>query len=68
MDAGIGIGGLSVGMDEFASSSFDMFSNPEIENGIKKTCHLQSFISVHYQVRCLNIITDIMGNICMPYL
>ena len=37
MDAGIGIGGLSVGKDEFASSSFDMFSNPEIENGIKKT-------------------------------
>lgn len=37
MDAGIGIGGLSVGKDEFASSSFDMFSKPEIENGIKKT-------------------------------
>ena len=47
MDAGIGIGGLSVGMDEFASSSFDMFSNPEIENGIKKT-FVQTFISTYF--------------------
>lgn len=37
MDAGIGIGGLSTGKDEYASSNFDMFSPPEFENGIKKT-------------------------------
>lgn len=38
MDAGIGVGGLSTGKDEYASSCFDLFSYPEIENGIKKAC------------------------------
>jgi len=37
MDAGIGIGGLSTSKDEFVSSCFDLFSIPEIDNGIKKT-------------------------------
>ena len=36
MDAGIGVGGLSTGKDEFASSCFDLFSYPEIETGIQK--------------------------------
>ena len=36
MDAGIGVGGLSTGKDEFASSCFDLFSYPEIETGIEK--------------------------------
>ena len=38
MDAGIGVGGLSTGKDEYASSCFDLFSYPEIENGIKRAC------------------------------
>ena len=37
MDAGIGIGGFSTAKDELVSSSFDLFSPTEIENGIKKT-------------------------------
>ena len=35
MDSGIGIGGLSIGKDEVASSSFDLFSPIEIETSIK---------------------------------
>ena len=34
MDSGIGIGGLSVGQDEYASDCFDLFKNVEIENSI----------------------------------
>ena len=34
MDSGLGIGGLSIGKDEVASSSFDLFSPIEIENSI----------------------------------
>ena len=37
MDAGIGIGGMSIGKDELASSSFDLFSYPEVETGVKKS-------------------------------
>ena len=36
MDAGIGIGGLSTGKDEVASSYFDSFTPPEVENSIHK--------------------------------
>ena len=32
MDSGIGIGGLSIGKDEYATDSFDLFSQVEIEN------------------------------------
>ena len=32
MDVGIGIGGLSVGQDEYASGHFDLFRGVEIEN------------------------------------
>ena len=42
MDAGIGIGGMSIGKDELASSSFDLFSYPEVETGVKKS-FLQTF-------------------------
>ena len=42
MDAGIGVGGMSTGKDELASSCFDLFSYPEIETGIKKA-FLQTF-------------------------
>lgn len=35
MDSGIGIGGLSIGKDEVASSSFDLFSPIEIETSIR---------------------------------
>ena len=42
MDAGIGVGGLSVGKDELASSCFDLFSYPEIETGIRKA-YVQTF-------------------------
>ena len=35
MDSGIGIGGLSIGKDEVASSAFDLFSPIEIENSIQ---------------------------------
>ena len=42
MDAGIGVGGLSIGKDELASSCFDLFSYPEIETGIRKAC-VQTF-------------------------
>ena len=34
MDSGIGIGGLSIGQDEYASGCFDLFKRPEIENSI----------------------------------
>ena len=36
MDSGIGIGGLSVGQDEYASDCFDLFKNVEIENSIEE--------------------------------
>ena len=36
MDSGLGIGGLSLGKDEVASSAFDLFSPIEIENSISK--------------------------------
>ena len=36
MDAGIGIGGLSTGKDEVASSYFDLFTPAEVENSIHK--------------------------------
>jgi hypothetical protein len=35
MDSGLGIGGLSIGKDEVASSAFDLFSPIEIENSIR---------------------------------
>ena len=35
MDAGIGIGGLSIGKDEIASSKFDLYAPIEIENSIR---------------------------------
>ena len=34
MDSGIGIGGLSVGQDEYTSGCFDLFKGVEIENSI----------------------------------
>ena len=34
MDSSIGIGGLSVGQDEYASGCFDLFKGVEIENSI----------------------------------
>ena len=42
MDAGIGVGGMSTGKDELASSCFDLFSYPEVETGVKKS-FLQTF-------------------------
>ena len=42
MDSGIGIGGLSTGKDETASSQFDLFENVELETGVKKI-HTQTF-------------------------
>ena len=36
MDSGIGIGGLSVGQDEYASHCFDLFKAEEIENIIEE--------------------------------
>ena len=36
MDAGIGIGGLSIGKDEIASSKFDLFAPIEVEKGLEK--------------------------------
>ena len=35
MDSGIGIGGLSVGKDEYATDYFDLFKSVEIENSIE---------------------------------
>ena len=35
MDSGIGIGGLSVGQDEYATDCFDLFKNVVIENSIE---------------------------------
>ena len=40
MEAGLGIGGLAVGQDEVASSSFDLFSPIEIENSVEKSSKL----------------------------
>ena len=42
MDAGIGIGGLSIGKDEIASSKFDLFAPIEIEKSVRKS-HSLSF-------------------------
>ena len=42
MDSGIGIGGLSTGKDEIASSQFDLFEKVELETGVKKI-HTQTF-------------------------
>lgn len=42
MDAGIGVGGLSLGKDEVLSSAFDLFSPVEVENSISKS-HVQIF-------------------------
>ena len=42
MDSGIGIGGLSTGKDETASSQFDLFESVELETGVKKI-HTQTF-------------------------
>ena len=42
MDSGIGIGGLSTGKDETASSQFDLFEKVELETGVKKI-HTQTF-------------------------
>ena len=42
MNSGIGIGGLSTGKDEIASSQFDLFENVELETGVKKI-HTQTF-------------------------
>ena len=35
MDSGIGIGGLSVGKDEYATDCFDLFKSIDIENNIE---------------------------------
>ena len=35
MDSGIGIGGLSVGKDEYATDCFNLFKSIEIENSIE---------------------------------
>ena len=40
MDSGIGIGGLSSGKDEYATSAFDLFTSAEVENSILKAHHL----------------------------
>ena len=42
MDSGIGIGGLSTGKDETASSQFNLFEKVELETGVKKI-HTQTF-------------------------
>ena len=36
MDSGIGIGGLSVGKEEYATSAFNLFTSVEVENSIQK--------------------------------
>ena len=36
MDSGIGIGGLSTGKDETATSKFNLFEDLEIETGVSK--------------------------------
>ena len=48
MDSGIGIGGLSTGKDELASSQFDLFDNIELETGVKKM-HTQTFLDLFHQ-------------------
>ena len=40
MDAGIGIGGLSVGQDEYASRHFDLFKGLEIEISIAEVTRI----------------------------
>ena len=42
MDSGIGIGGLLVGQDEYASDCFDLFKPVEIENSIKNVSRIIS--------------------------
>ena len=46
MDSGIGIGGLSTGKDETASSQFDLFESVELETGVKKI-HTKHFVLYH---------------------
>ena len=40
MDSGIGIGGLSIGQDEYASGCFDLFKGVEIENSIAEVTRI----------------------------
>ena len=40
MDFGIGIGGLSIGQDEYASGSFNLFRGVEIENSIAEVTRI----------------------------
>ena len=40
MDAGIGIGGLSVGQNEYASGHFDLCKGVEIENSIAEVTRI----------------------------
>ena len=35
MDAGIGLSGYSKGKDEYASDSFNLFADNDLENGIQ---------------------------------
>ena len=41
MNGGIGLNGNSKGEDEYASDSFDLFPNPDMENSIQ---HVSSII------------------------
>ena len=40
MDSGIGIGGLSIGKEEYVTSAFNLFTSIEVENSIQKAHHL----------------------------
>ena len=51
MDAGIGVGGLSTGKDEYASSCFDLFSYPEIEMALRELARKHSDLFLQQQVK-----------------
>ena len=42
MGSGIGIGGLSVGQDEYATDCFDLFKAIEIENSIEDVTRINT--------------------------
>ena len=61
MDSGIGIGGLSVGKDEYATDCFDLFKSVEIENSISDVTRIiiRPVNAVHskgpFHFKCLQI-------------
>ena len=60
MDSGLGIGGLSSGKDELASSQFDVFENVEVETGVKRMYTLTFTQYHHHLVKVLLLLSYLL--------